>query len=280
MHQARKWLKATVMAAVAVLLLAAAAQAHFHTYWPKVEGCYGKPGEKVQWRYFWGHPFEMVVYDAQEPKFFIVTPEGQKAPVVVKEIKLKDLASGQERRAFEVEYQPAAPGDYYLCMEAPLYFIPEEKMLWQDFVKEPWHIMAEKGWDRKLGLEVEIVPLTRPYGWPAGVVFKAQALFRGKPLKGAMVEVEKFNGFFVPPEELPQDRFGEENGPLITRMVKTDSQGYLTCTLDSPGWWVIAVSRRHGRKTYEGKSYPVEKRGYLWVYVEPAPPALIPPAGK
>ncbi len=262
------------------LLFSGAAQAHFHTYWPKVQGCYGKPGEPATWQYFWGHPFEMIIYDAQEPKFFVATPEEDKEEVAHKEIKLKDQASGQERRAYEMEYKPAAPGDYYLCLEAQPYFIPEEKIFWQDFAKEPWHVMAEKGWDQKVGLEVEIVPLTRPYGWPAGSVFKGQALFKGRPIKGETVEIEKFNGFFVSPDKLPKDRHGEENGPLITRTVKTDAQGYLTCTLHSPGWWVIVVSHQHGKKTHEGKSYPVEKRGYLWVYVEPPPAPLTPPGSK
>lgn len=272
------------LAAAALLWAAAgfpgAAFAHFHTYWPKVTGCYGKPGETVTWQYFWGHPFEMIIYDAEEPKFFMVGPEGRKEPVIVKEVKLKDQESGQERRAYEVEYKPAAPGDYFLCLEGRPYFIPEEKLFWQDFVKEPWHVMAEKGWDQKVGLEVEIVPLTRPYGWPAGSVFKAQTLFKGKPLKGETVEIEKFNGFFVPKDKLPQDRFGEENVPLITRVVKTDAQGYLTFSLDSPGWWVISVSHRDGKKIHEGQAYPVEKRGCLWLYVEPAVAAPSPPGGK
>jgi len=150
--------------------------AHFHTYWPQVEGCYGKPGETVKWQYFWGHPFEMIIYDAEPPKFFMATPEEKKDNVTFKEITLKDQASGKDRKAFEVEYKPAGPGDYYLCLESPPYFIAEEKLFWQDFVKEPWHVMAEKGWDQAVDLPVEIIPLTRPYGWPAGSVFKGKAL--------------------------------------------------------------------------------------------------------
>ena len=251
-----------------------AATAHFQVFWPQVEGCYGKPAEPAKWQYFWGHPFEMIIYDAQPPKFFIKTPQGQKEQLVLKEISLPDQASGKERKAYEVEYQPAAPGDYYLCLEAPPYYIPEEKVFWQDYVKEAWHVMAQKGWDKPVGMDIEIVPLTRPYGWPAGSVFKAQALFKGKPLKGAPVEIEKFNGYYVPKDKLPKDRLGEDNEPLLTRTLKTDSQGYLTCTLDSPGWWVIAVSVEDGKKTHEGKPTPVEKRGCLWVYVEPTPAPL------
>jgi uncharacterized GH25 family protein len=103
-------------------------------------------------------------------------------------------------------------------------------------------------------------------------VFKARALHKKKPLKLARVELEKFNGRFVSRDQLPKDRHGDENTPLITRVLKTDAQGYLTFSLDSPGWWVVAVSTEDGEKKLEGKSYPVEKRGYLWLYVE-GPPA-------
>ncbi len=270
------WLLGWSLAMAGMGILPGAAVAHYQVFWPQVEGCYGKPGEMAKWRYVWGHPYEMILYDAQAPKFYMVTPQGKKDQVSLKEITAVDGASGQARKAYEVEYQPAAPGDYYLCLEAPPYFISEEKVFWQDYVKEAWHVMAQKGWDRPVGMDIEIVPLTRPYGWPAGAVFKAQALFKGKPLKGVQVEIEKFNGFYVSKDKLPKDRLGEDNEPLMTRALKTDAQGYLVCTLDSPGWWVLAVGHEDGKKSYEGKEYPVEKRGCLWVYVEPAPAPLAP----
>jgi cobalt/nickel transport protein len=252
-------------------LLPGLAAAHFQIVWPQVEGCYGKPGETVKWRYVWGHPYEMIIYDAQAPKVFMANPQGKRDKVPLKEIIIADGATGKERKAYELEYQPAAPGDYYLCVEAPPYFIEEEKVFWQDFVKETWHVMAQKGWDQPVGMDIEIVPLTRPYGWPAGAAFQAQALFKGKPLPVVLVEMEKFNGFYVPKEKLPKDRLGEENEPLLTRTAKTDARGYLTVTLDSPGWWIIAVGHQDGKKTQDGKTYPVEKRGCLWVYAEPTP---------
>jgi cobalt/nickel transport protein len=251
--------------------------AHSHVYWPQQEGCYAKPGELVKWQYFWGHPFEMLISDAQPPKFFMFTPQRKKENLTAKDITLKDQESGQDRKAFEVEYTPTGQGDYFLCLESPLYFIPEEKEFWQDYVKEPLHVQATDGWDQSVGLPVEIIPLTRPYGWPAGSVFKGLALAKNRPLTGAAIEIEKFNGFFVPRARLPKDRLGQENSPLITRVTKTDRMGYFICTLDSPGWWLISVSAPGGRKVHERKTYPVEMRGGLWVYVEPPQPPLTPP---
>ncbi|OGP71704.1 MAG: hypothetical protein A2Y80_09160, partial [Deltaproteobacteria bacterium RBG_13_58_19] len=254
------------------LIFSGVAAAHFQVYWPLVPGCYGKPGEPVTWQYFWGEPYEMKIYDAAEPKFFMFTPDKEKEPVVVKKIQLQDQEKGEMRQAYELEYTPEEPGDYYLCLESPPNFIPEEKVFRQDYVKEIWHVVNEKGWDQTVGLELEIVPITRPYGWPAGSVFQGKALFKGKPLKGAKVEIEKFHGFYISPDNYPKDRFGEENAPLITRVTRSDAQGYLFCTLDSPGWWIISVSHPDGNKTREGKPYPVEKRGCLWVYMEAPPP--------
>lgn len=253
------------------------APAHYQVVWPQFEGCYAKPGEEVRWQYFWGHPFDMLIDDAEPPKVFIFTPEKKKESLEPREITLKDPASGQDRRAFAVEYKPSGMGDYYLCLESPAYFIAEEQVFWQDYVKAPLHVRAEKGWDQSVGLPVEILPITRPYGWPAGSVFKGQALAKNKALTRATVEIEKFNGFFVPQEQLPRDRLGEENSPLITRITKTDRMGYFVCTLDSPGWWIISVSAPGGKKTHERKTYPVEMRGALWLYVEPPPPGLTPP---
>lgn len=158
----------TVLIMLGLVSITGPVAAHFHTYWPQVQGCYGKPGETVKWHYFWCHPYEMIIYDAAKPEFFLKTPSGKIETLSPKEISLADQDSGKARRAFEVEYKPAAPGDYYLCLEGQPVFIPEEKVFWQDYVKEVWHVMAEKGWDQPAGLALEIIPLTRPYGWPAG----------------------------------------------------------------------------------------------------------------
>ncbi|MGQ9689244.1 MAG: DUF4198 domain-containing protein [Desulfobaccales bacterium] len=266
-----------LVALLVVLFSPTPGAAHFQVFWPQTGGCYAKPGEPVKWQYFWGHPFEMLIDDAQDPKFFISTPDKKKERLAATPITLKDQASGKDRRAFAVEYKPPAPGDYYLCLEAPPYFIPEHEVFWEDYVKAPLHVKAEKGWDQAVGLPAEIIPLTRPYGWPAGSIFKGQALVKNQALTRATVEVEKFNGFYVPADKMPKSPLGEEHGPLVTRVTKTDRMGYFILTLDSPGWWIISVSAPGGRKVHQGKTYPVEMRAGLWVYVEPPAPVLSPP---
>src|SRR5947209_944968 len=108
---------------------------------------------------------------------------------------------------------------------------------------------------------LELVPLTRPYGLEPGLVFQAQLLVTGKPVPGALVEVERMNP--EPPKEadLPPDE-------QITRKTKTDPNGVLTCTLPDAGWWVITAVTDGGARDHEGKPRPVRRRATLWVNVD------------
>ncbi|HIE28128.1 TPA: DUF4198 domain-containing protein, partial [Candidatus Poribacteria bacterium] len=192
--------------------------AHFHTFWPEGSpNCYAKRGQEITFKYFWGHPYEYIIFDSLKPNFYVVKPDGSKSEVKLKKIQMRDKETDKVRTAYEVKYKPTALGDFYLCLEAPPIFVEEEELFWRDYVKQPIHVMAEKGWDRPVGLPLEMVPLTRPYGIEEGFVFKGQALYKGKPLANAHVEIEKFNGFYVEGENLPVDQFGNEDVPMITR---------------------------------------------------------------
>ena len=259
---------AVAIGGVVLFSLVAIARAHFHTFWPDNENGYAKRGKLVSWDYFWGHPYEMVIFDTKKPNFYVARPDGKRDSVEVSQVQMKDKETGMMRTAYRVMYKPMALGDSYLCLEAPPYLVEEEELFWKDYVKQSIHVMAEKGWDRPMAMEIEIIPLTRPYGMEEGFVFKGQALFKGKPLAGAYVEIEKFNGFHVKEENLPTDQYGNENVPMITRVSRTDLNGYVVYTLDEPGWWMVSVSCQDGAIKHEGKKFPLVKRGGLWIYVE------------
>jgi len=254
----------------ALALVGGAASAHFHTFLPDGPDAYGALGQKLTWTYFWGHPYEFIVFDAGLPNVYVVSPDGAKHPLKLSPKAIKDPETGKQRKGFSFAYTPEAIGDSWLVLEAPAIPIEEEGEAVQDYVKECVHVMAQKGWDRVLGLPIELVPTTCPYGLEPGFAFKARAYLNGKPLAGAYVEIEKFNGFHVGEDMLPKDRFGNENVPMITRVAKTDVNGYVVCTLDEPGWWMVSVSAESGQVEAGGKKYPRVLRGGLWVHVEKA----------
>jgi cobalt/nickel transport protein len=248
-------------------LAGGAALAHFHTYWPDSPNGYGKLGAEVRWQYFWGHPYEYVIFDAEEPECYAVTPEGDRQPLALEPTELRDPGSGRVRRSYSWSYTPRSIGDIWIVVEAPPYLIEEEGEAVQDYVKQCLHVMAEDGWDRRLELPIELVPLTRPYGLEEGFAFTARAFMDGEPLAGAAVEIEKFNGFHLAAGDLPKGPFGNEDVPMITRTAKTDKDGYVTYTLDEEGWWMVSVAARSGSAQIGDEQYPLTLRGGLWVYV-------------
>ena len=141
----------------------------------------------------------------------------------------------------------------------------EEKVFVHDTIKVVYHVQTQNGWDAATGQAFEIVPLTRPYGLQPGVAFQGQALLAGKPLAGAMVEVERYNP--TPPKDLPPDE-------QITRRVKADPNGVFTGTLTDAGWWCLTSERDGGRREHEGKMYPVRQRATFWVFVDDAPKSV------
>ena len=98
---------------------AGSVSAHFQTFWPDSPNGYGKLGQQVSWQYFWGHPYEMVIFDAQRPGVYAVTPQGEKEKVSVEPAEMQDPATGLARKTFTFTYTPESLGDTWLVVEAP-----------------------------------------------------------------------------------------------------------------------------------------------------------------
>jgi cobalt/nickel transport protein len=151
---------------------------------------------------------------------------------------------------------------YSLKFVPPRWQILYEKVIYRDSVKLIYHALeSQRGWDHVVGSGLELVPLTRPYGLEPGLVFQAQALLDSKVQSGALVEIERYNP--APPKQgtLPPDE-------QITRQMKTDPNGILTCTLPDAGWWVITVTIDGGKQEKDGKEFRIRKRSTLVVYVD------------
>jgi cobalt/nickel transport protein len=240
--------------AIGIFLIYAAGigLAHFNTIIPDETDV--RRGKAVNFTYFWGHPYEHIVFDTEMPESLkVLTPDS----------KTEDIKPEKSGQQLKFSYKPTQLGDHILYCDAPAYFIEEEELFWQDHVKQVIHVMAQSGWDRKTGQVIEIVPLIRPYGIEPGFVFVGQALLEGKPLEGAAVEIEKYWPKGPHEDDLPDEA-------MITRVAKTGPNGLIMYTLDEPGWWVISVATKHGEMKHDGKSYPVEVRGLFWIHVEEA----------
>lgn len=228
--------------------------AHFGMVIPE-QDIVDRPGEvNVELR-FW-HPMEGEGMDLAKPQEAGVFLKGKKTSLLTaltpKKIK--------GRTAWQTKYQIKRPGDYYFYMIPQPYWEPAEDCFIVHYTKAPVSAMgAEEGWDQALGLKMEIIPLTRPYGLYAGNSFTGRVLYKGKPLSGSEVEVEFFN---------KQARKKPPTGSHITQVVKTDDRGLFTYALPWAGWWgFAALHTDEDRKIKkDGQDKDVEVGGVLWIY--------------
>ena len=164
----------------------------------------------------------------------------------------------KERQGFVAEYDITKPGDYIFYIEPKPYWEPSDNDYIIDYTKVIVNAFGlEEGWDDRVGLRTEIVPLTRPYGLYTNNVFQGIVYLYGKPAPFTKVEVEYYNegGKLMAPDD-----------PMITQVVKTDANGVFTYAMPRAGWWGFAALHHEKKKMeHDGKKYPVEIGALMWV---------------
>lgn len=218
-------------------------------------------GEPVTLRYFQGHPFECQIVDTEAPeKAEVLLPDG-KTRVNLK-VEPRRVAGGENGQVTiqTLTFTPSERGDHWVVVRTPLRFDEHAGGFVQDELKVLVRVQVQNGWENTAGQTLELIPLTRPYGLTPGFAFKTQVRLANKPLADANVEIERFNP--EPPADVPEDE------ALVTQVVRTDVNGYGIATLDAPGWWGLMVTAEDGSREKDGKTWPIVRRGILWVHVE------------
>jgi cobalt/nickel transport protein len=260
--------KVTGLALAALAAAATPSNAHFNMLLP--EHASVKKGETVTILYQWGHPFEHQLFDALRPeRLSVQSPDGKQTDLLDSlEKTTVPAGEGKSVTAYRLRFTPDSRGDYVFLLRTPPIWMEEEGEFFQDTVKMILHVQAQKGWDVPAGAEFELVPLTRPYGLQAGMVYQAQLRFHppGSPVvftpATKPIEIEHYN--VAPPKELPSDE-------QVTRTARPDRSGAVTATLTEAGWWCLTAVRRGEPRAHEGKERPVQERTTLWVFVDEKP---------
>src|SRR5262249_9363277 len=126
--------------------------------------------------YQFGHPYEHQLFDAPPPaRLTVFGPDGKSRDLTksLEKIKVKGV-DAKDVTAYRLRYTPAERGDYTFFLNTQPIWIADDKEFLQDTVKVVLHVQAQKGWDVNQGKDFKIVPLTRPYGLLAGMVYQAR----------------------------------------------------------------------------------------------------------
>jgi cobalt/nickel transport protein len=193
---------------------------------------------------------------------------------VFKKRKVEDLLgtlesaqgkSPEQEKAFtfwKTSYTIKRPGDYIFFVEPKPYWEPAEDKFIVHYTKVCVDALGlEEGWDSPVGLETEIIPLTRPYGLWTGNVFTGQVLLKGKPVANAEIEIEYLN-------ESPDNKslVKAPSDPFVTQVVKADKNGVFTYAMPRAGWWGFAALNDAAWKLKkDGKQKSVEIGAVYWV---------------
>ncbi len=207
---------------------------------------------------FW-HPYEGGGMHMAKPVKFGLMAGGKKRDLLskIKPHQFTDI-HGDQYDGYTVSYKLKRPGDNIFYIEPAPYWEPSEEAFIIHYTKVVVNSFGlEEGWDKPVGLKTEIMPLTRPYGLYTGNVFQGTVLVNGEPVPFSEVEVEYYN---------KDGKLKPEANPMITQVVKADSNGVFTYAMPKAGWWgFAALNEDENTMKHEGTDYPVEIGAVLWV---------------
>ena len=233
-------------------LLASVASAHFGVVIPSNSTIDDPSQAKEKITYKFTHPFEGMMMNLDKPIEAGVFVNGKKE-IISNLVEKKD----GKMSYYEAEYNVKDPGIYQFYMDPKPYFEPAENIFIRHITKTVVDAYGYgEGWDEQIGLKTEIIPLTRPYALYKGNIFSGKVLYKGKPAKNTIVEVEYLNlkGLKAPGED------------YITQEVKTNEFGEFSFAMPLAGWWGFsALSQDDEKIKKDGKDYPVEIGAVIWV---------------
>ncbi|MFW5619118.1 MAG: DUF4198 domain-containing protein, partial [Campylobacter hyointestinalis] len=170
-------------------LLASVASAHFGVVIPSNSTIDDPSQAKEKITYKFTHPFEGMMMNLDKPIEAGVFVNGKKE-IISNLVEKKD----GKMSYYEAEYNVKNPGIYQFYMDPKPYFEPAENIFIRHITKTVVDAYGYgEGWDEQIGLKTEIIPLTRPYALYKGNIFSGKVLYKGKPAKNTIVEVEYLN---------------------------------------------------------------------------------------
>jgi cobalt/nickel transport protein len=241
-----------VCAALALCAGLPPAEAHFLELLPSADVL--PEGGPVQIDIVFTHPMARgPVMEMAKPKRVGVVTEAGTADLTAALVE-KPVAG---KRAWTLSHALEQPGTALYFVEPQPYWEPAERKYILHYAKVAVDGFASgEGWDRLVGLPVEIEPLSRPAGLWTGNLFRGIVRADGKPVPFAEVEVEWVNDGLVTP---PNDAF-------LTQVIKADGNGVFAYAMPRAGWWgFAALIDGPEAKGPDGKPAKTELGGLIWI---------------
>lgn len=243
-----------LFAFICVTIFSFPALAHFGMLIPSRPEVLNQQQSELTLEIAFSHPASGHGMDMEKPEAVSVNVNGAS----VSEIDSISQTQFMGKKAWQLKYRINRPGVYQFAVTPAPYFEEAEDSFIIHYAKVVVPAYgAEDGWQKPLGLPMEIVPLTRPFGNYASSVFQGQILKNGKPLPWATVEIESLNR---------NQQHAIPNEYYETQVVRADGQGIFTAGIPWGGWWgFAALAEADEGIEFNGQKKNVEIGGVIWV---------------
>lgn len=249
-------MKKTIL--IFLITLFANSFAHFGMIIPSTDIVEEKEKANINLKILFAHPFEGKTMDMEKPQEFGVFYKGEKIILNenLKEKVFKLYGDEKGSKGWYLNYQIKKPGDYiFYCIPKPYFEKLEDKYIIHYAKVIVNGFGLQEGWDKEIGLKVEIIPLVRPYGLYTGNTFYGIVKLNGKEVPFCNVEIEYFN---------EKGNQKAPYSPFITQVIKTDKNGIFYYSFPKSGWYGFSAICNDEKKI-NGKE--VEIAGVLWIKV-------------
>ncbi|MFN4226706.1 MAG: DUF4198 domain-containing protein [Candidatus Ratteibacteria bacterium] len=232
--------------------------AHFGMIIPSSDIVEEKEKATINLKILFAHPFEGKTMPMEKPEDFGLLFKKEKISLLnqLKEANFKFYSDEKANKGWILSYNLKRPGDYiFYCIPKP-YFEPAEEKYIIHYTKVIVNGFGMgEGWDKEVGLKVEIIPLVRPYGLYTGNTFYGIVKFNGKEVPFCDVEIEYFN---------EKGNLKAPYSPFITQVIKTDKNGVFYYSFPKSGWYGFSAICTDEKKI---NNKEVEVAGVLWIKV-------------
>lgn len=201
-------------------------------------------------------------------KEFYSVHKGNKEDLL-KTLEAIEFSSAKSKgKGYKSKHKLKKMGDHLFVLKSAPYYSELEGIYLQPITKTVVNIAGKPtDWDRELGLEAEIVPLSKPYGIWEGSSFSGMVKASGIPVPFAMIEVEYLNSEIdMKNNKMGKAKTNANHQSFKTIELKANERGEFTFHLPLAGWWGFTAKHVGLNKKYNGKELSIE--GTIWVQVE------------
>ncbi|MGP1561520.1 MAG: DUF4198 domain-containing protein [Helicobacteraceae bacterium] len=158
-------------------------------------------------------------------------------------------------------------GDHLFVLKPAPFYSSIEGVYLQPITKLVVNVGAKPSdWGDELGLDAEIVPLSKPYGIWAGSSFSAMVKASGIPVPYASIDAEFLNYDIDLASLKPsKPKTNQQNQAMQTIQFRADEDGKFTFFLPRAGWWAICAGGVGLKKSFKDKE--LSQDACIWVQV-------------